>query len=54
MNPRSPSRPLKPPIGCLKGGFPLAGWNLRSDGEALHDEPTWPMSTWFNSGRGDD
>ena len=43
-NPRSPNRPSKPLIGCSRRGFPLAGWNLRSDGEALHDEPTRPMS----------
>ncbi len=24
------------------GGFPLAGWNLQSDGRALRDEPTRP------------
>ena len=35
--------PLEAPDRVLQGGFLLAGWNLRSDGEALHDEPTRPM-----------
>jgi len=35
--------PLETPDRMLQGGFLLVGWNLRSDGEALHDEPTRPM-----------